>query len=216
MDNEIYSDGIGGITVSGSVVRIDLVSLSPTERDATNNPKPVFRQRIIMPVDVFANSAEIIQKVLRGLIDAGAVARSRPAPLQPSPIAPRGENLDGDAGIEGHVAELLPVGEQRLHAQHVLLRGGVALPFRNLGERLAHVLDGRLADAAGGSASRKRSAVLSKLRRECDEVSEAAQEATSSASDCARVARLKVPMRSGRRGMISGVMEPPFLPSQRS
>lgn len=79
MDNEIYSDGIGEITVSGSVVRIDLVSLSPTERDASNNPKPVFRQRIVMPVDMFANSAELIQKVLRGLIDAGAIVRT-PSP----------------------------------------------------------------------------------------------------------------------------------------
>ena len=50
--------------------------LSPTERDSANNPKPVFRQRIAMPVDVFANSAELIQKVLRGLIDAGAVLRT--------------------------------------------------------------------------------------------------------------------------------------------
>ena len=75
MHNEIYSDGIGEITISGSVVRIDLVSLSPTERDDSNNPKPVFRQRIVMPVDMFANSAELMQKVLKGLIDAGAVAR---------------------------------------------------------------------------------------------------------------------------------------------
>ncbi len=76
MHNEIYSDGIGEITVNGTVVRIDLVSLSPTERDAAGNPKPAFRQRIIMPIDVFANSAELVQKAFQGLLDAGAIART--------------------------------------------------------------------------------------------------------------------------------------------
>ena len=42
--DEIYSDGIGEITVTGPIVRIDLVSLSPQQRDASNNPTPVFRQ----------------------------------------------------------------------------------------------------------------------------------------------------------------------------
>lgn len=81
MHNEVYSDGIGEITVSGSVVRIDLVSLSPTERDTQNHPKPVFRQRIVMPIDVFANAAELMQKVLQGLVDAGAVTRTAVAPV---------------------------------------------------------------------------------------------------------------------------------------
>jgi hypothetical protein len=39
MHAELYSDGIGEITVSGTIVRVDLVSLSPTEHDANNKPK---------------------------------------------------------------------------------------------------------------------------------------------------------------------------------
>ena len=73
MHEEIYADGIGEITTSGNVVRIDLVSLSPTERDANNKPKAVFRQRIVMPLDGFANSAELMRSALRGLIESGAV-----------------------------------------------------------------------------------------------------------------------------------------------
>ena len=61
MHNEIYEDGIGEITVSGTTVRVDLVSLSPTERDQSNAPKPVFRQRIVMSVEGFANSVELMQ-----------------------------------------------------------------------------------------------------------------------------------------------------------
>ncbi|WP_426230514.1 hypothetical protein [Pararhizobium sp. DWP3-4] len=75
MNNELYADGIGEITVTGTIVRIDLMSLSPTERDANNNPKPVFRQRIIMPVDAFANAVDLMQKALGGLVEAGAVRR---------------------------------------------------------------------------------------------------------------------------------------------
>jgi hypothetical protein len=75
MSSELYSDGIGEITVTGTIVRIDLMSLSATERDANNNPKPEFRQRIIMPVEAFANAVDLMQKALGGLVEAGAVRR---------------------------------------------------------------------------------------------------------------------------------------------
>ncbi len=39
MHDELYADGIGEITVSGTTVRIDLVSLSPTERDQNRSER---------------------------------------------------------------------------------------------------------------------------------------------------------------------------------
>ena len=75
MSTELYADGISEITVTGTIVRIDLMSLSATERDANNNPKPVFRQRLVMPVDAFANAVDLMQKALGGLVEAGAVRR---------------------------------------------------------------------------------------------------------------------------------------------
>ncbi|WP_349434602.1 hypothetical protein [Pararhizobium sp. A13] len=75
MSSELYADGIGEITVTGAVVRIDLMSLSATEKDGQNNPKPVFRQRILMPVDAFANAVDLMQEALGGLVKAGAVRR---------------------------------------------------------------------------------------------------------------------------------------------
>ncbi|MDW5316188.1 hypothetical protein [Rhizobium sp. PL01] len=75
MNTELYADGIGEITVTNSIVRIDLMSLSATEKDGQNNPKPVFRQRIIMPIDAFANAVDLMQKALGGLVEAGAVRR---------------------------------------------------------------------------------------------------------------------------------------------
>ena len=59
------------------------MSLSATERDASNNPKPVFRQRIIMPVDAFANAVDLMQKALGGLVEAGAVRRIGDMPAAP-------------------------------------------------------------------------------------------------------------------------------------
>jgi hypothetical protein len=76
MHNEVYTDGVDEITVGGSIVRVDLVSLSPTERDANNAPKKVFRQRLIFPIEAFANSVEVMQNALQGLVEAGVIVRS--------------------------------------------------------------------------------------------------------------------------------------------
>lgn len=88
MSSELYTDGIGEITITGTIVRIDLMSLSATERDANNNPKPVFRQRIIIPVDAFANAVDLMQKALGGLVEAGAVRR-----IGDLPAAPAGDRI---------------------------------------------------------------------------------------------------------------------------
>ncbi|ANY82241.1 hypothetical protein BB934_28315 (plasmid) [Microvirga ossetica] len=102
MQDEVYSDGIAEITITGPIVRIDLMSLSPAERDANNNPKPAFRQRIVMPVDAFANSVELMQRVVKGLIEAGAIKPNSaasgdtgqaPADSAPPNLATRSRNF---------------------------------------------------------------------------------------------------------------------------
>lgn len=92
MSDELYCDGIGEITVTGMIVRMDMVTLSPAKRDANGNPEPVFKQRIIMPVDAFANSVDLMQKALSGLVDAGVVRRN---PSEPIVSSSDGEILDG-------------------------------------------------------------------------------------------------------------------------
>jgi len=90
MHSEIFSDGIGEITVSGSIVRVDLTSLSPTERNADNTPRAVLRQRVIFSIEGFANSVDVMQKALQGLIDAGVIRRTDPAAAA-APPAMNGE-----------------------------------------------------------------------------------------------------------------------------
>jgi hypothetical protein len=99
MDAELFTDGIGEITVGGSIVRVDLFSLSPTERDASNAPKRVFRQRLIFSVESFANSVEVMQKALQGLVDAGAIRRNEPSPAptgHPTSNSPRSPNVSSN------------------------------------------------------------------------------------------------------------------------
>ena len=78
MHVEVYTDGVDEITVGGSIVRVDLVTLSPTERDANNAPKRVLCQRLIFSVEAFANSVDVMQNALQGLVDAGVVRRNQP------------------------------------------------------------------------------------------------------------------------------------------
>lgn len=87
MHAEIYTDGVEEITVGGSIVRVDLFSLSPTERDGNNAPKKEFRQRLIFSVESFANSVEVMQEALQGLVDAGVVRRNQPRSSSVSSIA---------------------------------------------------------------------------------------------------------------------------------
>lgn len=74
MITESYTDGISEITVTGSIVRVDLMSLSPSERDANGNPVPMVRQRLILPADAFANAADLMQQVKNSLIESGVVS----------------------------------------------------------------------------------------------------------------------------------------------
>jgi hypothetical protein len=92
MSEEIFADGISEITVTGPTVRIDLFSLSPTERDANNNPKPLLRQRVIMTLEGFMNARDLMERVAGELIQSGAVRRRAPEAVQtpdPEPASSR-------------------------------------------------------------------------------------------------------------------------------
>jgi hypothetical protein len=96
MHAEVYTDGVDEITVGGSIVRVDLVSLSPTERDANNAPQKVFRQRLIFSIEAFANSVEVMQNALQGLVDAGVVKRNQARRSVDAPTtSPVGERSSG-------------------------------------------------------------------------------------------------------------------------
>jgi hypothetical protein len=76
LDDQIFSDGIGTITVIGATVRVDFVALSPTEREPNGQPKAVFKQRIVMGVDGFLRSAGKVQEAVQALSKMGAVQQA--------------------------------------------------------------------------------------------------------------------------------------------
>jgi hypothetical protein len=80
MSSEMYSDGIGEIMITGSVVRIDFVSLSPIEKGPDGQPKAIFRQRIVMPLEGFMHSMGILEKATQKLIEDGRLKRTDAAP----------------------------------------------------------------------------------------------------------------------------------------
>lgn len=86
MTEERYADAIGEITLVGPTVRIDLVSLSPTAKDEKGQPRPEFRQRIVMPVDGFLQSFAMMARVMQKMEAQGLI--KRPAADAPPPAPP--------------------------------------------------------------------------------------------------------------------------------
>jgi len=89
MDQQIFTDGIGRITVIGGVVRLDLVTYSPNETDAQGKPRQVFTQRVVMGTEAFLRSAEKVRDIVQQLSHPGAHVQpqAKPAP-QPKPVQP--------------------------------------------------------------------------------------------------------------------------------
>ena len=75
MNEERYADAFGEIHLVGSTVRIDLISLSQDQKDEKGQPKPVFRQRIVMPVDGFLQSFGLMARVMQQLEQQGVIKR---------------------------------------------------------------------------------------------------------------------------------------------
>ena len=90
MDQQIFTDGIGRITVIGGVVRLDLVTYSPNETDAQGKPRQVFTQRVVMGTEAFLRSAEKVREIVQQLSHPGAHAQAQPAPaVQPQVPQPQ-------------------------------------------------------------------------------------------------------------------------------
>jgi hypothetical protein len=96
MEDERYADAIGEIGLTGPVVRMDLVSLSATEKDEKNQPKPVFRQRVVMPLEGFVRSFALMAQVMQQLEKQGVIKRpggSGEAKVVPEAGPPKSANF---------------------------------------------------------------------------------------------------------------------------
>jgi len=88
--NELFADSVVEISLTGPLIRIDLASLSATEKGADGKPKNEFRQRVVMPVDGFVHAFSLMAQAMQQLEKQGLITRA-PAPAQPAaPAAPAG------------------------------------------------------------------------------------------------------------------------------
>lgn len=117
MGHETFADGIGRIAIIDGIVRLDLISYSPTEHGPDGKPRQVFSHRVVMGMDQFlyasekiAKTAEMIrqanQQPQAGKPQPASPAQAAPAPAarpqagpQPPPVAPqfRRESIRSDA-----------------------------------------------------------------------------------------------------------------------
>jgi hypothetical protein len=78
MENEVFADGVGNISIDGGVIRLDLVSLSPTVRDENQKPVLAFKQRVVFPLEGFLRSFSVMERLVKQLVDAGVVKQNIP------------------------------------------------------------------------------------------------------------------------------------------
>jgi hypothetical protein len=75
MEPQVYSDDIGAISLSGPIVRIDLMVQSATQQDKDKKPKLVIQQQVIMPIEAFLRAAGKIQGAVTELEKKGMITR---------------------------------------------------------------------------------------------------------------------------------------------
>ena len=76
MEEQIFADDIGTITVTGPVVRFDLMIQSATEKDPAGKPKLVAHQRVIMPIDAFLRATTRMQSSVQDMVKKGMITRA--------------------------------------------------------------------------------------------------------------------------------------------
>lgn len=81
MDEQVFVDGIATISAIAGTVRLDFITYSPTEKDASGQPAAVFCQRLIMGTEAFLHVAEKIHEAAQTL--ATRSGHSEPAPPTP-------------------------------------------------------------------------------------------------------------------------------------
>ena len=76
---EVYADGVFDIGFANGMVRVDLFSLSATERDDEGRPTREVRQRVVMNAQGFLDTLGTMQRMAARLQEAGVLRRREEA-----------------------------------------------------------------------------------------------------------------------------------------
>ncbi|MGE0383654.1 MAG: hypothetical protein AB7Q97_02930 [Gammaproteobacteria bacterium] len=80
MTDELFADRIAEIHLTGSVIRLDLASISTTDRDPNNQPRLEFRRRVVMPIEGFMYSYSLMTQLVQELESKGLIRRTEAPP----------------------------------------------------------------------------------------------------------------------------------------
>ena len=83
---EVYADGTYEIGFANGMVRVDLFSLSATEKDEEGRPTREVRQRIVMNPQGFLDTLASMQRMGLRLEEAGVIKRREAAENTGGPI----------------------------------------------------------------------------------------------------------------------------------
>lgn len=76
MNQEIYADAISAVHVTGSIVRIDLMTLQPQLKSENGQPVVDISRRLIMPLDGFVQSLNVQDNIVKQLLEAGVLTKN--------------------------------------------------------------------------------------------------------------------------------------------
>lgn len=72
---EIFADGVGEITLSGGMVRMDLFTITGKSEEDENRPEIRVNQRIVLPPEGFLRSFGAMEDLVKKLVDAGIIKK---------------------------------------------------------------------------------------------------------------------------------------------
>nr|VFK19193.1 MAG: hypothetical protein BECKLFY1418C_GA0070996_10551 [Candidatus Kentron sp. LFY] len=83
---DLFADGLIGLGIEAGLVRLDLGSLSVTQKDKEGNSILEHRQRVVMSVEAFLQTHRAMTGLLEHLEKTGAVTRrEQPMPVEGNP-----------------------------------------------------------------------------------------------------------------------------------
>ena len=71
--NHTFIDGVGEIRLQDGVIRMDLLALSPTQRDKEGNPVPQFVEQLVMSPVAFGRMVQAMGKTIRQAQEQGLI-----------------------------------------------------------------------------------------------------------------------------------------------
>lgn len=82
MNQEIFTDAISAVHVTGNLVRIDLMTIQPHLKSDNGQPVVDINRRIVMPLEGFVQSFSVQENIIKQLIDAGVLKQNLPETVE--------------------------------------------------------------------------------------------------------------------------------------